>query len=379
VSAATLGEVGKRIYRQAAAGRTVSEALSRVKRSSALASAVSAGDAGATRSALASLLANQIARIDVVKGGHVFAGAGTGPAIAPVRGALAGTGASFLLSTQAASSYLNVLKQVTGAEILLLAGPTSPSAGARRLGGTIAGPQPARIPTRGTLEYKKKKYATFSLQGSAYPSGSLRIVMLVPRSAVRCGDSAAQTRVATLGHVGELIYEEEAASPYVRATLRHIEADSGFQRAVATRDAAATRAAIVGFFGAHIHVVRVRVTVPGPSGAQRFFYDLGGPYVLAPVHGTLHSAGKLVGRFSFAIQDDAGYMKLAHRFTGAEVLMRTGSKQVMGTLDPGPGSVPNRGTVSYGGHDYDAYSFTGVAFPSGPLRISLLLARAGEG
>ena len=48
--------------------------------------------------------------------------------------------------------------------------------------------------------------------------------------------------------------------------------------------------------------------------------------MLAPVHGTLRSAGKLVGRFSFAIQDDAGYMKLAHRFTGAEVLMRIGSQ-----------------------------------------------------
>ena len=377
VAAATLGEVGTRIYRQAAAGRTVSEAVRRVKRSAALASAVSSGDAGATRTALAGLLANQIARIDILKDGHVFAGAGAGPAIAPVRGALAGSDASFVLSTQAASSYLNVVKQVTGAEVLLLSGPTSPSASARRLAGTIGGPQPARIPTRGTLEYKTRKYATFSLAGSAYPSGSLRIVMLAPHSAMRCGGSAAQTRVATLGHVGELIYQEEAGSPYVRATLRHIEADPGFQRAVAMRDVAATRAAIVGFFAAHIHVVRVRVSVAGPGGAQRFFYDLGGPYVLAPVHGTLRSAGKVVGHFSFAIQDDAGYMKLAHRFTGAEVLMRTGQKQVMGTLDPGPASVPDRGGVSYAGHDYDAYSFSGVAFPSGALRISLLVAPAG--
>jgi hypothetical protein len=378
VAAATLGEVGERVYRQAAAGRTVSEAVSRVKRSAALASAVSSGDASATRAALAGLLANQIARIDIYKGGHVFASAGTGPAIAPVHGALAGTDASFSLSTQAASSYLNVVKQVTGAEILLLSGPTSPSPNARRLAGTIGGPQPARIPARGTLEYKKRKYATFSLAGSVYPSGSLRIVMLVAHSAMRCGGSDARTRVATLGHVGELIYEEEAGSPYVRATLRHIEADPGFQRAVATRDVAATRAAIVGFFAAHIHVVRVRVSVPDRGGAQRFFYDLGGPYVLAPVHGTLRRAGKVVGRFSFAIQDDAGYMKLAHRFTGAEVLMRTGQKQVMGTLDPGPASVPDRGGVSYGGHDYDAYSFTAEAFPSGPLRISLLVSPARE-
>jgi hypothetical protein len=177
----------------------------------------------------------------------------------------------------------------------------------------------------------------------------------------------------TLGHVGERIYQEELHSAYVLTTLRQIEADTALQRAVGERDVAATRAAIIGLFAAHIHVVRVRVNVAEPSGAQRYFYDLGGPFVLAPVHGTLRSAGKLVGHFSFAIQDDAGYLKLAHLFTGADVLMRRGSAQVMGTLQPGPPSVPDRGQVSYRGHDFQAYSFTGEAFPSGPLRISLLI------
>jgi hypothetical protein len=44
----------------------------------------------------------------------------------------------------------------------------------------------------------------------------------------------------------------------------------------------------------------------------------------------------------------------------------------MGTLDPGPAAVPDRGAVAYADHSYEAYSFTGTAFPSGPLRISLL-------
>ena len=144
-------------------------------------------------------------------------------------------------------------------------------------------------------------------------------------------------------------------------------------RAVADRDPPAIRAAIVSFFAAHIHVVRVRVYAVEPSGAQRFLYDLGGPYVLAPAHGSVRSAGKLVGRFSMAIQDDAGYVKLARRFTGAEVLLRRGSAQVMGSLDPGPQHVPDRGSLEYRGQRYAAYSFTGEAFPSGPLRISLLV------
>jgi hypothetical protein len=106
----------------------------------------------------------------------------------------------------------------------------------------------------------------------------------------------------------------------------------------------------------------------------RLLYDLGGPHVLAPVHGTLRSGGRVIGDFEMSIQDDAGYLKLARLFTGAEVLMRVDGRQVQGTLSPGPATVPERGAVSYGGSSYEAYSFTAEAFPSGPLRISLLLA-----
>ena len=194
-------------------------------------------------------------------------------------------------------------------------------------------------------------------------------MLLAPTTAVSCPGDAAQTRVETLGHVGELIYRQELHSPAVAATVRHIENSSTFQRAVAARDATAVRAAIVGFFGEHIHVVRVRVTTNG-----RLLEDLGGPYVLAPVHGTVRSGGRVVGQFEMAIQDDAGYLRLAHLFTGAEMLMRTGARQVMGTLSPGPANVPTRGPVSYRGHTYEAYSFSGEAFPSGPLRLSLLLS-----
>jgi hypothetical protein len=368
VAAATLGEVGERIYEESSHGADVGEALARVRASTALASAISAGDAAATRTALVGLLANQIVRIEILAHGKLLASAGSGAAIAPVRGAIPGTGASFVLSTQSAQSYLAVTRQVTGAEVLLYGA-------SGRLAGTFAGAQAHTAPRDGAVTYAGGHYQAHSIAGAAYPSGRLRIVLLVSHTAIRCPKQLADTQLDTLGHVGERIYEEEAGSPYVQATLRHIEADKPFQEAVAARDTQAIRAAIVGLFAAHIHVVRVRVYASEPSGAERFLYDLGGPYVLAPVHGLVRSGGKLVGRFSFAIQDDAGYMKLAQRFTGADVLMRVGprsEKQVMGTLDPGPAHVPDRGAVGYRGASYDAYSFSGVAFPSGPLRISLL-------
>jgi hypothetical protein len=368
VAAATLGDVGERIYTEASHGADVGEALARVRNSSALASAVSAGDAAATRTALDGLLANQIASIEILQHGRVLASAGSGTAIAPVRGSIPGTDASFVLSTQSAQSYVAVTQQVTGAELVLYGA-------AGRLAGTLTGPQPASVRRDGSIVYAGRRYELHSIAGAVYPSGPLRIALLVPHGAIRCPKQLAETQLDTLGRVGERIYEEEAGSAYVQSTLRHIEGDRPFQEAVAARDTRAIRTAIVGLFAAHIHVVRVRVYASEPSGAERFLYDLGGPYVLAPVHGVVRSGGELVGRFSFAIQDDAGYMKLAQRFTGADVLMRVGPRgehQVMGSLEPGPARVPDRGAVSYRGQSYQAYSFSGAAFPSGPLRISLL-------
>jgi hypothetical protein len=359
--ASTLGQVGEHVYHAAATGDDIAQAVGRVQGSTALASAIDSADASAADAALREVLRGQIVRIEIVRDGRVFASAGAGPAIAPVRGSIPGTGASYVLSVQSDDDYLQVAHQITGAQMLMLAG-------ARRLAGTIAGPPPASIPTSGPLSYAGQSFQVVSLAGSTYPSGALRIALLVPSGALSCPGSASQTRVETLGRVGERIYKEELDSPTVLATLLRLEHSTAFIDAVAARSIPATRAAIISFFAAHIHVVRVRVTIGG-----RLLYDLGGPYVLAPVHGMLRSGGRVVGDFEMSIQDDAGYLKLAHLFTGAEVLMRVGGQQVQGTLSPGPATVPERGAVSYGGRSYEAYSFAAEAFPSGPLRISLLL------
>jgi hypothetical protein len=371
--ASTLGTVAARVYHEAATGGDVEQAVHRVQSSTTLAGAIDSGNATAADAALQALSLGQIVRVEVLRGGRVFAQAGSGPAIAPVHGSIPGTSATFILSTQSDRAYLQVVRQVTGAQVLLLAGSAGGAPGNHRLAGTISGAPPANAPAEGPLTLAGESYQSFTLPGAVYPSGPLRIVLLMPTSEISCPGSPAQTRVETLGHVGERIYQEELHSADVTATLRHIESSTSFQRAVAAGDATAARTAIIGFFGQHIHVVRVRVMIDRSGIGQRLLIDEGGPFVLAPVHGTLRSGGRVVGHFTMAIQDDAGYLKLARLFTGAEVLMRTGAKQVMGTLNPGPASVPDRGEIAYRGHTYQAYSFSGEAFPSGPLRISLLL------
>ncbi|HEY1833505.1 MAG TPA: hypothetical protein VGG08_03645 [Solirubrobacteraceae bacterium] len=384
--ASTLGEVARRVYHAAGHGVVVGEAIHRVRSSPALAQAIRADDAGAAAAALRSLLAGQIVRVEVQHGGRTFATAGSGSALAPVSGSIPHTDARYVLSTQSEQSYLQVTHQVTGGELVLVSG-------GRRVAGTIPATPPAaelhgESPTPLTLA--GTAYEAIALPGAAYPATPLQIVLLVPASSATCqqGSSLAEARVEALGTVGERIYKEEHESAYTKSILRRVERSPALREAAERRSVPAARAAIVGFFAAHIHVVRVRVTVPtataatttrggsgsGSGGKERLLYDLGGPHVLAPVAGELHdSHGHLVGRFEMAIQDDAGYMKLARLFTGAEVLMRTSGGQVEGSLKPGPASVPTRGEVQYAGHSYDAYTFTAEAFPAGPLRISLLL------
>ncbi len=359
--AGTLGQVAGRVYDAAASGDDIAQAVGRVQSSTALASAIRGDSASAAGAALRALLRGQVVRIEVLRDGHLLAGAGAGPAVAPVRGSISGTGATYVLSVQSDEDYLQVAHQITGAQVLLLSGD-------RRLAGTFAGPAASAVPTSGTVNYAGESYQVASVSGATYPSGALRIALLIPSGGPSCPGSTGQTRVDTLGRVGERIYEEETDSPTVLTTLHRMEHTPAFIDAVTARSTTAVRAAIVGFFASHIHVVRVRVTVAG-----RLLYDLGGPYVLAPVHGTLRSGGRVVGNFETSIQDDAGYLELAHLFTGAEVLMRVEGNQVQGTLSPGPASVPARGRVSYAGRSYEAYSFAAEAFPSGPLRISLLI------
>ena len=172
----------------------------------------------------------------------------------------------------------------------------------------------------------------------------------------------------TLGAVAIQIYRGELFGEKTRAVVHTVERSGMFRAAIEKHDPLAARAAIVGMFRSHVHVVRVRV-----YRGSELLVDVGGPYVLAPVTGTVRaSSGKPIGRFEIAIQDDMGYLHLAKEFTGAQVLLREGSTQVMGTISPGPVSMPARGAVSYEGRRYQAFSFEGEAFPSGPLQVSLL-------
>jgi hypothetical protein len=366
-------QVAHRIYEESAGGRIIAQAVKRLGSSAALAQAVQLNDAAGARRVLRGLLQNQIVSVRLTRGPRTLVDIKRGAGIAPVSGRLLGPGGKvvggFTVAVQGANGYAQTTSGLTATEVLV-------HSGSRQLTSTL---RPAPTVTRGQREvtWHGVSYRVDTFGGRAFPNRPLSISLLVPSASIDaiCGPAGsssapvpAQAGADTLGLVAKRVYYAEHAGSKAELILGYVERSRAFREAVLAGNAAATRAAIIGFFRSHLHVVRVRVIRGG-----RLLVDVGGPYVLAPIPGTVRNArGRAVAHFQLAIQDDMGFMLLAHAFTGAQVLMREGQRQVMGSLTPGPASLPDRGRLVYRGTTYRVYSFDAEAFPSGPLRISLL-------
>ena len=289
--------IARRVYAQAQTGRVVTGAAAAVERSAPLAAAVERDDVPAIRAALRPLV--QIRRITITRGGHRVAALGRGAALAPVSGVVGD--ARFTLSTTSAHGFAELIRELTGAGV--------------RTGG--------------------------ALSVTAFPAGaeSLRLT----------GACRSPHPVLT---AAQRLLAAERDSPQTRHVLRTVARDPAFIHAVETDDAAGVRAQIVRFFqDPSLHVVRIRAV---DAGGQ-LVNDVGGPYVLAPASMPVTDGGARVGTVTLSIQDDTGYIKLLHRFTGASVQLQTPAGIV-------PGSEPVAGP---------AYSFKAQAFPSGPLQVTL--------
>jgi hypothetical protein len=367
-----LERVGHSVYEESAGGRIVAQAVYRLESSRALGEAVSRDDAAGTRRVLRGLLLNQIVSVRVLRAGRTLARIERGVAIAPASGRvllgdqLVGT---FTVAVQGANGYAQTTSGLTATQVLVRSGSreltsTLPTAG-------VALGRNQRKVSIGGVGYRVDTFA-----GQAFPNRPASISLLIPSSSIaaicppgaaRPGD-VAQARANAWGRVAERVYDAERSGSKAKLILGVVERSRAFRTAVLAGDAAAARAAIVGFFRSHLHIVRVRVMRAG-----RLLVDVGGPNVLAPIAGVIRDGrGRVAAHFLLAIQDDLGFTILARAFTGAQTLMRIGARQVMGTLHPGPTAIPDRGVVAYRGQTYQAYSFAAEAFPSGPLRISLL-------
>jgi len=313
--------VAHRIYNQAVRGPNEVDAVARVERSPALARAVAARNPRAIRAALAPVLHNRIVRIDISAGGRTLVREGTVPAFAPVSGSIGG--GRYLLSVGDTHSFEAIAGGLLGAKV--------------RFGGS----------------------GGVSFPATTFPNRQTRVHVALPaRPPVTCGSSAAETRAATIGLIGRNLVYAETHGASAQMALEHAARTPAFVHAIAAGDPFALRAAIIGFFrDSRFHIVRVRAWK-----GNRLIGDVGGPYVISPAAAQIPG----VGRFMLSVQDDTGYIKLMHRFTGADVVLHLNGRTVPGSNRfPGPAFAPG---VTKG-----AYGFTAPAFPSGRLQVSLLV------
>jgi hypothetical protein len=369
---ATLGAlqgVAKRIYGEVAEGRILAQALDRVSASRALAQAVEKGEAKAAARLLRELQESQIVRASVSRDGRALATIGVDDAIAPAKVHLLGAGGEVVgeaeIAIDTADQYAKTVLGITGMQVAVH--------GAGGLLASTLGPAALHMPREGQFTSSTGQYHVSSFTGGTFAGRKAIFSLLVPDvQLAQCYaarlPAAAQIVANALGGVGMSVYRGELSAEKVRAVVREVERSLVFRTAVEQRNPTLAREEIIALFRSRLHVVRVRVETP--AGV---LVDVGGPYVLAPVRGAIRGAhGHVIGHFLLSLQDDMGYMLLAHAFTGAQVLMRVGTTQVMSTLQPGPVQIPNHGPVSYGGVTYQAFSFLARAFPEGQLRISLL-------
>ena len=202
-------------------------------------------------------------------------------------------------------------------------------------------------------------------------TGALGAGAATSSSGPPCGPHGAAAVIDAIDDgIAHRIYAEELSSAEVSADVSRITNSTALASAVASgnrRRIQSVTHAIV--YTPVWHIVRLRVL--SPSGA--LLADVGGPYILAPVTGEITNNGKTVGSFVMSVQDDKGYKKLVQHITGADVELYLGGKPLLGTLAKPPSRPPSGGQLRLRGVSYNVDSYSVEAFPSGTLRVTVLV------
>ena len=189
--------------------------------------------------------------------------------------------------------------------------------------------------------------------------------------AAACGPATQATIAAADATVLSDIYRNELAGTEVSFDLAQITGAHDLLAAVATHNRAATLKAVQRIvYHPAWHIVRLRVL----DAAGQILADVGGPYVIAPVSGTLRSGGHIVARFAMSVQDDAGVTKLETHFVGDPIGIYVSGKLVVELGTSFPAVPPSGSALTLGGVSYLAVAGTFDAFPAGTLKAVILIA-----
>jgi hypothetical protein len=202
--------------------------------------------------------------------------------------------------------------------------------------------------------------------------------------AASCGDavttsgqvSVPQVRADTFAGVAKRIYRQEADGAVGHAAVKRIARDHALLAALRAGDMPALRsAALRQLFDPGKHVVRLSIV-----RGTRTLTNVGGAFVVAPAHLELHSAGGApLATLEASMQDVVGYVKLVHRLTGADIVVRGRAGHVESSLATPPATLPASGSATVDGRPCVVRSFQEVGFDGEPLTVSILVSGSSGG
>jgi hypothetical protein len=174
----------------------------------------------------------------------------------------------------------------------------------------------------------------------------------------------AAVRADTLAGVARRIYRQEAGGAVGHAAVKRIARDRALLGALGSGDRAALRAAALRqLFNPGKHVVRLSVVRGG-----RTLTDVGGAFVVAPARLSLGGAV-----LEASMQDVVGYVKLVHRLTGAQIVVRGASGHVESSLAAAARApLPAAGAATVAGRSYVVRSFREAGFGGESLQVWIL-------
>jgi hypothetical protein len=177
--------------------------------------------------------------------------------------------------------------------------------------------------------------------------------------------AVAGVRADTLGGVARRIYQQETDGAVGHAAVRRIARDRALLSALHGGNAAALRAAALRqLFDPGKHVVRLSVVRDG-----RPLTDVGGAFVVAPAQLRLRGGDVLMA----SMQDVVGYVKLVHRLTGAQVVVRGVPGHVESSLPAAArASLPAAGDATVAGRAYVVRSFHETGYGGERLDVWVL-------
>jgi hypothetical protein len=172
------------------------------------------------------------------------------------------------------------------------------------------------------------------------------------------------------------IYRNETKGAKLPQQLARIARDGALLHALSTGDLAGAQAAADKQLRIPLnhwaHVTRISV-IRGPRVLVNATVNSDGVFVVTPGRRLLRFQGRPLGSLLVSLQDVTGLVKLIHRITGADALVRGASGHVRTSL-PAASRVrlPVSGSVTIAGHAYLTRSFRGTGWGNEPLRIWIL-------